>query len=118
MTRHRAGQLDKRLTLQAWDGTKTEAGAPVYTDVHWTDQAQLWAKVVPLAGTDVERARKLVPEATVQIEVRAYTTETHRPRPGKRFRHRDGRTWYVAAVLDEMEAGSKLICLCGTQPID
>jgi len=116
MSRHRAGRLNQRLQLQRWSGDKTARGAPMYGDAHWIEEETLWAKIEPLSGSEVERARQLVPEATYHIEVRRYTTSTMVPTAGKRFVHADGRRFYVAHVANEMEADAKLICLCGTQP--
>tara|TARA_R100000808_G_scaffold5567_1_gene16871 strand:+ start:520 stop:864 length:345 start_codon:yes stop_codon:yes gene_type:complete len=112
----KAGKLNKRLTLQRFDGSTNARGQPDYNAAaNWDDQADVWGQVEPLSGREAERARKIFADATVRVTVRYHSTA--KPTAKDRWQLKsDGRLFYIGHVLDENLAHRQIVTLCGESP--
>lgn len=70
----------------------------------------LWAKVSPLTGTELERARQVVANATHEVIVRFNDLVT----PRKRFIF-DNRELNIENVRNIDERRIKMVCICVEQ---
>jgi SPP1 family predicted phage head-tail adaptor len=70
MTAIRAGQLNRRLRIQARSSTQDSFGEPQFI---WADIAVVWADIQPLGGRELESAQRTVSDVTHQILVRYQT---------------------------------------------
>ena len=111
MSSVRAGQLNRRITLQSPSSTQDNYGAPVHD---WADVATVWADIQPLSGRELESDQRLASEISHQITVRyqAALADT-RVVAGYRARYR-GRIFNIHAVLNEDE-GNVLIRLLAAE---
>lgn len=69
----RAGQLDRRITLRSKTTSRDAFGQEVIT---WTDLATVWARWIPLKGTERFTAQQLVDTAAGSFEIRHRTDVT------------------------------------------
>lgn len=107
------GDLDQRLDLQSHNGTLTARGAPDYAEGNWTTDATVWGKIEALSGAEIEQARQLSAQATSKITVHFYTSAGYTPTEKKRFKHKDGRVFYIGYVADPDESRARRLCLAG-----
>lgn len=98
-----AGQLRHRVEVQVRSVTKTRG---IVTET-WATEMLIWAKVSPLAGRELERAREVVANATHQVQTRYRVGINTR----KRLRH-DNRILNIEAVQDVDERNRELILTC------
>ena len=70
--------------------------------------ATVAAEVLDLSGRELERARQIVPEATVSVTIRFLASVVANCQI--KFR---GRTLKIAAVVDPDNRQEYMICLCG-----
>lgn len=100
----RAGQLRHLITIQQRSVTRDDFGAESES---WTTFSQLWAKVSPLSGQELEQAQAMHSETTHQVTIRylvGITTEM-------RVQHA-GRTLNILAVTNPDERNIQLELLC------
>ncbi|NBS77711.1 MAG: head-tail adaptor protein, partial [Betaproteobacteria bacterium] len=55
MSSLRAGQMNRRITLQRPSTAQDTYGGPVRT---WTDLGTFWAEIQPLSGRELESAQR------------------------------------------------------------
>ena len=67
MSSLRAGQLNRRITLQRQSNVQDSYGGPVRT---WLNVATIWADIQPLTGRELESAQRMASEVSHQIVVR------------------------------------------------
>ena len=67
MTAVRAGQLARRLRIQARASTQDSFGGQQLT---WTDLITVWVDIQPLSGRELESAQRMASEISHQIIVR------------------------------------------------
>jgi len=112
----RGGKFNKRLILQRFDGTQNDRGQVQYdTAGNWDDIATLWAKVEPLSGRELERARTVMADATVRVTVRYHTTAAISTKDRWKFKT-GGRLLYIGHHHDPAEAHGEIVTLCGEDP--
>ena len=73
MSALRAGQLNRRITLQRPSNAQDNFGAVQST---WIDVATVWADIQPLSGRELENARRMASEISHQITLRYQTLFT------------------------------------------
>ena len=114
MSSLRAGQLNRRITVQQQSSAQDSYGAPVRT---WTDVATVWADIQPLSGRELESAQRMASEVSHQITVRyqAPFTDT-RAVAAYRVRYK-GRVFNLHAALNEDEA-NVLITLLASEGLN
>ena len=61
MSALRAGQLNRRITLQRPSSAQDSFGAVQST---WIDVATVWADIQPLSGRELENARRMASEVS------------------------------------------------------
>lgn len=102
----RAGQLNKRVTLQDYTITRASTGEDTKT---WFDVGTVWANIEPLGvrWREYFAAQQTVNEVTTRITIR-YRADIS---PRHRF-HYQGRYFYVEAIINTDEANRELQLLC------
>jgi SPP1 family predicted phage head-tail adaptor len=103
----RAGQLNKRLTLQRQAAGLDSAGG---ASGEWESIATLWAKVEPIGGGENEQARQTVANATLRVTVRASQGLTITT--ADRLKHRS-RFYFIGHVNDLESRGREIVLTCG-----
>jgi SPP1 family predicted phage head-tail adaptor len=68
-----AGDLDRRLTIQAKTITRDSAGGAIET---WTDETTVWAQKVDTTGREFRAAQATYPEVTYVFRIRYNRTLT------------------------------------------
>jgi SPP1 family predicted phage head-tail adaptor len=63
----KAGDLDRRITIQLAVKTPDASGEPIEV---WSDLATVWAEVVPLGGREFFEARQVNAEQTTRFRIR------------------------------------------------
>ncbi len=101
MTTLRAGQLNRRITLQAPVTTLDAYGVPT---PGWTDVVTVWADIQPLTGRELISADRMASVITHQITVRhsSQLTDT-RVVAGYRALYK-GRIINIHAAMNEDES--------------
>lgn len=107
--RLRAGQLNKRVTLEAL--TRTSDGGGGYTEA-WGElggpgRGKVWARVNALSGSEGYRAQQVQASLSHEVEIRYRPDVTARARVSY-----GGRYLYVTAVLNPEERNERLRLLC------
>jgi SPP1 family predicted phage head-tail adaptor len=100
----RAGDLNRRVTLQTATETQDGAGQPIPA---WSDVATVWAAVEPLEGRELFAAQQINAEAIVMVRIRY--------RPGVRPKMRvlyGSRLLGIISVIDPGERHEELRLLC------
>lgn len=97
------GRLSVRLELQRQDETPDGSGGFAST---WTAIGDIWAQVIPIGVSPVERAGNRFAEATHRIVVRAENAVS----AGMRLR-KGPRLFDIDAVFDPDETGRWLVCM-------
>lgn len=69
----RAGELDRRITLQQRSTSRDSGGMQVNT---WADVATVWAKIQPASGREMLTSGALMSEVTHTITIRYRTGVT------------------------------------------
>lgn len=100
----RAGELDRRIKLQARSTTKTDSGTELLT---WTDVATVWANIQPLSGRELVGADAVNAELTHLILIRYRQGVTARMRAIYGTRIFD-----INAVVEPQMAHVSLQLLC------
>lgn len=102
----RAGELDRRVTLQQRSTSQDTFGQQVTT---WTDVAVLWANVRPLSGRELLTAGAINAELShvVTIRYRAGITPAMRLTYG-------GQVFNILSVVDPEMAHVSLELQCST----
>ncbi|WP_417848373.1 phage head closure protein [Thalassoglobus sp.] len=100
----RAGELRHLVTIQQRSVTRDDFGAE--SEV-WTTFSQVWAKVQPLSGQELEHAQAMHSETTHKITIRYLADMT----PEMRIQH-DSRTLEILSIknLDERSIQLELLC--------
>ena len=98
------GRLRRRLTIQAESPSADGLGGQARA---WTDVATVWARVVPLSGSEQLHGMQLEARISHRITIRhrADVTARHRLRLG-------GRVFNIRAAVDREERGRWLELLC------
>ena len=111
-----AGDLPHRISIQTRTETDDEHGA---FDEDWdTVQSRLAAKVVELAGRDLERARQIDPRASHEVHLRFWRAYNDALKGGRAqvIWHDDGavgdRTLEIVGPPREVEHRVKLVLTC------
>lgn len=114
MSSLRAGQLNRRITLQRQSTVQDTFGGPVRT---WLDVATVWADIQPLSGRELESAQRMASEVSHQITVR-YQARLNDTRmvAGYRALYK-ARIFNIHAALNEDE-GNVLITLLASEGLD
>jgi SPP1 family predicted phage head-tail adaptor len=114
MSSLRAGQMNRRITLQRPSTAQDTYGGPVRT---WTDLGTFWAEIQPLSGRELESAQRMASEISHQIVVRyqAIFADT-RQVAGYRAVYRS-RIFNIHAALNEDES-NVLITLLASEGLD
>lgn len=114
MTTLRAGQLNRRITLQAPVATLDTYGVPT---PGWTDIMTLWATIEPLSGRELVNAQRIASEISHQITVRylGALTDT-RIIAGYRALYK-GRIFNIHAAMNEDES-NVLITLLASEGLN
>ncbi len=101
MTTLRAGQLNRRITLQSPVATLDSYGVPT---PGWTDVATVWADIQPLTGRELVSADQMASVLTHQLTVRysSLLTDT-RVVAGYRALYK-GRIFNIHAAMNEDES--------------
>jgi len=73
----RAGQLDRRITIEQNTPGHDAAGAPTES---WATLATVWAEVRPAAGREFFDAQQIVAEAKVVFRIRYRSDVDHKMR--------------------------------------
>ena len=96
----KAGDLDKRVTIQAPTETRDAGGAVVVT---WVDVATVWAAIEPLRGRELIAAQAEASEVSGKIRLRYLSgiTSKHRVVYGARI-------FDVVAPVNPKERGEAL----------
>lgn len=97
------GKLRHRVLIES--KTTTNTGGEVTEE--WSPEKAIWASVSPLAGRELEEARRAVPEATHSIATRyhAELTPQTRIKWGQRY-------LYVESALDKDERRIEMLSIC------
>lgn len=99
----RIGELRHRLVLE--DVSRVYDGSGGATE-SWQQQAELWAALRPLQGSEREHADKLAGHVSHEIWIR------HRSGVTQQMRFRSGeRIFEIRAIVDVGERGRFLKCL-------
>ena len=98
------GRLRHRLTLESATRTSDDGGGAVET---WTTVAQLWVRITPTGGTEIDDADGLGGRITHEITLRHRAGVT----PVMRLVSGD-RRFEIMAVIDIDERRRWLKCLC------
>ena len=114
MSSLRAGQLNRRITLQRQSNVQDSYGGPVRT---WLNVATIWADIQPLTGRELESAQRMASEISHQITVRyqASLTDT-RVVSGYRALYK-ARIFNIHAALNEDES-KVLVTLLASEGLD
>jgi SPP1 family predicted phage head-tail adaptor len=98
------GGMRHRVVIQEAATTADSFGAP---SLAWTDAAERWAEVRPLAGRELWEARSVRPDVTHAVTLRYYEGLT----PRHRLVH-EGRVLRVESVLnpDGRKRFHELLC--------
>lgn len=114
MSALRAGQLNRRITLQRQSTVQDSYGGPVRT---WLHVATVWAEIQPLSGRELETAQRMASEISHQITVRyqASLTDTQVV-SGYRALYK-ARIFNIHAALNEDE-NNILITLLASEGLD
>ena len=114
MSSIRAGQLNRRITLQRQSNVQDSYGGPVRT---WLNVATIWADIQPLTGRELESAQRMASEVSHQIVVRyqAIFADT-RQVAGYRALYRS-RIFNIHAALNEDES-NVLVTLLASEGLD
>lgn len=78
----RAGQLNRRLTIQQRVAGQDTVGQLAIT---WNTIDTVWASIVPLSGRELERAQAIRPEISHEITIR-YKTAYADPKTVDKYR--------------------------------
>ena len=114
MSALRAGQLNRRITLQRRGSAQDSFGGVQAT---WIDVATVWADIQPLSGRELENARRMASEVSHQITLRYQTLLTDtRAVAAYRARYK-GRVFNLHAALNEDEA-NVLITLLASEGLN
>lgn len=100
----KAGQLRDVLEIQRKSATGNSLGQPSST---WPKVTTVRGKITTLIGTEAEKARQLVPQATVEITIR-YSALV---KAGDRIVS-DGVTYNVGLINDVDRRHHKMILTC------
>lgn len=100
----RAGSLDQRITIQQ-PPTTLDAGGEAQGD--WTTFADVWARVEPLRGRQLEAARTVYGDVGVQINMRYIDGVKIK----MRVKH-DAKTYQIEAVMNIQSQNRELELLC------
>lgn len=99
-----AGQLTKRVILQAPSVTKAADGAETVT---WTTLSTIWAEIASSGGREFWQAKQANAEISHMVRIR------YRARMSPRFRIvHGGRVFQVLSVINPDEGQTDLILLC------
>lgn len=99
-----AGQLDKRMILQAPTIARADDGAETIT---WTTLATIWAGIRTLRGREYWQAQQVNSDVTHEVLIR------YRARLSPRFRLIfEGRTLEILSIQNADEGRTDLILLC------
>ena len=100
-------ELKRLLTLET--PVKVDDGAGGFSIV-WTVEGQLWAEVVPGAGSETAGVEVSLSKVPYRITVRgAEVGSARRPRPEQRLTD-GGRVFTILAVTERDPDGRYLIC--------
>lgn len=98
----RAGRLRHRVTIERREADYDRRG---HESEAWSPFLTVWAEVNELSGRELERAKQLVADATVQVTMRTSNIEST-----DRIRFK-GRIFQIASVIADM-VNTTRICLC------
>lgn len=100
----RSGRLKKRVILQSATETQDAHGQPVKT---WSNEAEVWAGVEPVRGSEAIVARQMAATALVRIVIRYRSTVT------TDWRVVYGNTTYeIESIIDHNSAHVFLELMC------
>jgi SPP1 family predicted phage head-tail adaptor len=99
-----AGELTKRITIQAETGGQDAYGQPFGT---WTTIATVWGKIITSGGREFYAAQKLNAESTAVIEIRYRTNVT----TANRILY-NNRKYDILSVVDPEERHIMLQIAC------
>lgn len=109
-----AGELRQRVTIEA--RTEVSDQHDGYVETWAVVQSRIPARVKPLIGRDLERARQVDPRVSHEVTVRywrAYPTELHGGRARVVYHDLADRTFeMVAPPIDVEEQHIELMLLC------
>ena len=103
-TRHMAGLLRHRVTIQTFTEARDIAGGVVRT---WADSATRWAQVQPLTGREYFDAQQVKSDVTHMVTMRKYTSVT----TTNRLVH-NSRNFNILSVQNIDERGKKMVLMC------
>lgn len=108
----RAGELDKRVTLQQGTAVTSKSGASQMTYANVPDAPQMWAKVetVP-GGSEVDEAGRLQPKTFWKVTIRRRTGLT----PVHRFLYY-GRALNIKDIGDHSTRSDLIEIMCTEYP--
>jgi SPP1 family predicted phage head-tail adaptor len=98
----KAGQLRHRVTIERRETAYDRRG---HESEVWSAFANVWAEVKELSGRELERAKQLVADATIQVTMRANNVEST-----DRIRFK-GRIFQIASVVADT-VNTMRTCLC------
>jgi len=111
----KAGQLDKRVTIQRRSGTLDAYGQPV---AGWADVATVWANVRPIGTVERLRSMELRTSISHTIAVRYQPVLAHPVESGAWRILYAGRILAVTGSRDLEEAGRWIVFDCVEGPVD
>lgn len=88
----RAGDLDRRVTIQQRTDTQDSYGEPIAA---WADLAEVWAQVTPVRGVERLTAEQLTSDVTTRFRIRYRAGITEQMRLSY-----EGRVYQIHAVLE------------------
>lgn len=99
-------RLNKRVSIQSKTITRGSRGSQVET---WVDDFTTWGEVKTLTGREIEAAKQIHAESTVEVNIRYSTSREVTSQ--KRVMY-GTRTLHILAVINVNEENKELKLLC------
>lgn len=106
----RAGQLNRRISLQHKQDFKNDAGDIVKS---WAELSKTWARKIDISGRELEAAMAISPEVAVKFLVRYREDVEH----GMRI-VLEGKAYHVISALDKKGSRDELQIYCSRGLVD
>lgn len=103
-----AGDLNKRVTIQAESRTDDDGGGQAIT---WSDIGSWWVSINTTGGREFRAAQQLQPELTHEIKGRFRLDVTAKHRLIY-VTNNVRREFSIHAAIDPMERHEQLVCFC------
>lgn len=110
----RAGQLNRRITIEQKKETRGSTGEELVSTGDWITLCSAWANVIPLSGSEYVAGKEMESEVTVRVIIRARKDVTIT----NDMRVKDGTQYYeiVAPPREIYQRNRQLELLCKEYP--